>query len=115
MLSSFKADVKGKFSYAKRSEIKDNKLGMVYCFGGKQSIDVFSQESYKYDISQDKWIEIAKAPRKLYSFNLVPFWDRYILFVAKGTDDDQNYHDVYDYINDKWIAAKLDTSFVNHH
>ena len=42
LLSSFKADVKGKFSYAKRSEIKDNKLGMIYCFGGKKSFDTYS-------------------------------------------------------------------------
>ena len=115
LLSSFKADVKGKFSYAKRSEIKDNKLGMVYCFGGKNSRHTFTHESYKYDISQNKWIEIAKAPSKLYSFNLVPCWDRYILFVARGVDDNKDYHDVYDYINDKWIAAYKDPSFpINH-
>ena len=106
LLSYFKADVEGEFAYAKRSEIKDNKRGMVYCFGGKKSRDDFSQENYKYDISQNKWISISNLPRKLYSFNLVPFWDRYILFVANGKDDtSEAYHDVYDYIDDKWIAA----------
>ena len=72
----------------------------------------FSDECYKYDIATDKWTQIKKTPRQMFSFNLVPFSNRYILIVATGkehSDTESNSfsydHDLYDYKNDEWIVV----------
>ena len=112
--SGFTSGEKNEFIFAKRQEITQDRLGYVYCMAGRAVNDQLCKKTYVYNIAADTWTEKADCPRGLISFNMVPFSNKYILLVANGSEYDygrrdyEEYHDVYDYKEDKWIKVYND-------
>ena len=110
LTSGFTSGEKNEFIFAKRKDMIESKLGLVYCLGGKGKDNNLCKKTYVYDIDANKWTEKTDCPRGLISFNMVPFSNKYILLVTNGSDytdygrnGPDHYHDIYDYKEDKWI------------